>query len=366
MWRVLRLDGATELRLTMNFKTTGILFLLVLIVGGFIYYTETKSPPPAPTLAPEKNPAEEIAEKPVIDANFGDAAKIEVVVGKEPPWVFERDTDKGNPNQGWRMTAPMDCATMDWQVAQIATKLKNLKYAVSYPADSTEITAEQAGLNPPREKVTLTDESGKAITVEIGRNEGSQETYVRLADAKTIYRAKPALKNLLKDRALDYRENLLFVIDPGSIVKFNITERDENGDATDYEIVKSGTDWRFTQPAPAQAVADKIQKLISTMQTLRSLKWVDANPESLAAYGARPRTADRHRDDGKKRSMPTRWASHQQSKRIRIRSTSQTFTPSARTTTSSSRRRTPRRSERSCRPSLIRLDPISRNGATID
>ena len=37
----------------MNFKTTGILFLLVVIVVGFIYYTETQSPPPAPTLAPQ-------------------------------------------------------------------------------------------------------------------------------------------------------------------------------------------------------------------------------------------------------------------------------------------------------------------------
>ncbi|HRX87234.1 MAG TPA: DUF4340 domain-containing protein, partial [Phycisphaerae bacterium] len=272
----------------MNFKTTLFLFVLVVIVVGAIVVFNTQAPPSPPTIAPEPLTPQTVAEKSLIE-DFGDAVTITVDAPDHPEWKFEREVSAAaGPQAGWKMTAPTETPVVDWQVSQIANQLKNLKYTVSFASPDDGMTAEQAGLDKPRATVTLVDDKDKKVTVEIGRNEGQSDSYVRLAGADTIYRVRPSLKNLLKDKALDYRELQFFVIKPESIVEMDFTERPKDGAPTNYRIVKSGAEWRFTEPAPAKAVADKIRSLTSSLRTLRAASWVTDDAKDLNVYGLDP------------------------------------------------------------------------------
>jgi len=272
----------------MNFRTTILLFVLVVVVGAAIYVFEAKSPPATPTIAPAFPDPVQAAESSLVE-KFGDAVRITVQIADQPEWNFERDLQESTgPQVSWNMTAPRQFGVSDWQVAQIATRIKSLKYAVSFASAADGMTAEQAGLTPPRATVTIVDEKDRKVTVEIGRNEGDSETYVRLAGADTIYRVKPSLKDLLKDRPLDYREQQLFVIRPDNIVELRIQEQPESGEPQTYTLVKTGGEWRFTEPAPAKAMGDKIRTLASSFTSLRAVQWVADEVEDFAKYGLDP------------------------------------------------------------------------------
>jgi len=276
----------------MNFKTTIFLLVLVVLVVGAIVYYEAKAPPARPALEPEFVDRTDTTQTSLI-TDFGDAVSIVVKTqagaGAAEEWKFERDaTAAAGPQAGWRMVAPFDCGVTDWQVAQIATRLKNLKYTVRYEKPADGMTAEQAGLDAPRAVVTLTDENKKSVTVDIGRGEGPSESYVRLAGSDTIYRVQASLKDLVKDQALAYRDQQLAVISPDSVVELEITEHPADAEPATYKIVKSGADWRFLTPAPAKAVTEKIRTLTNSLRTLRAVEWVTADAENLGQYGLDP------------------------------------------------------------------------------
>ncbi len=269
----------------MSSKTTIFLLLAVIIVGAAIWLGETKAPPPAPTVAPQGPITPTVTEQSLLDEDFGDVQAIRVKLPDEPEWHFVREPEAADgPTTGWRMTAPAECGVADWQVAQIGNRLKNLKYAVKYEGDSGMSPAE-AGLEPPRAIITLTGDDDKKVTVEVGRHEGDRETYVRLRDGEVIYRVRPSLKNLLKDKALAYREQQLVSVPPESIVKLDITERPDEGELETYAIVKVGGEWRFTHPAPAKAMADKIRTLRNSFRSLRATEWVADEVEDFARFG---------------------------------------------------------------------------------
>ena len=270
----------------MNFKTTLILFFAVVVLGVVIFFLQEKAPPPKPTIATTPTMPNQAAEQDLVESDFGDAVDIVANVEGQPEWHFVReDSDDAGPGE-WRMTAPFEAKVQRWQVDQIARRITTAKYAVKFKAgESGGISAQDAGLDPPRATVKMVNADDKMIEVRIGRNEGNQETYVQLAGDDAIYRVKPSLKGVLKDSALEYREQQLVSVKPNDIVRLTITERPEGGQPITYELVKTGTNWMFEKPARTRAVNDKIRDLASTFSTLRVAKWVQADVKDLAMYG---------------------------------------------------------------------------------
>ena len=263
----------------MNFKTTGILFVLVVALGATIYLL-----PEQDVTVPEKpSPLDANAEAKthqLIDENFGDAKRIEVSQPDTPNWVFERSGD--GETTTWRMQSPYACIVQKWQVEAIASQLKKLTYTSKYDDASQTVTKSNTGLEPPRATVALTDENDETIRVHIGRNEGNRETYVSLNDEPTIYRVGTSLKALLKENALAYHDQSLFDVSIEDIARIEI--REPNGGEA-YTLVKTDADWRFEQPSPAKAYPDKIRKLCSTFAALRAQEWVAGNVSDLGQYG---------------------------------------------------------------------------------
>ena len=274
----------------MNAKTTVVLFVLVVVVGACIVLLKEKAPPLQPTLPPPAfSPGQIVDEERkqnLIDEDFGDAVQIVVRRPDQPEWRFQREAVEEDRQGDWLMTAPGTGRVQKWQIEQIGRRLTGLTYTVKYDADSpAEVTAANAGLEPPRVTVELTNQAGKRVEVHVGRQEGDEETYVRTGDSQTIYRVKPSLKNLLKNRALEYREHQLFDVPTDSIVRLAVTETPEDGKPTTYEMVQTGAVWRFEKPARAKAVPDEVRKLCSAFSALRVINWVEDQVEDPAVFG---------------------------------------------------------------------------------
>ncbi len=271
----------------MNFKTTGILFVLVAIVAVVIFAL-----PEQKITAPEKPGSQSVAADSVSEElidNLGDLKHVSVKQPEAPEWTFNvaATTEAGDL---WMMMHPYVLKINEWQVGSITKKLLNLKYTSKHDGTTGSVTASNAGLEPPRATIALTDRDDKIVTVHVGRDEGTNEAYVSLNDDPTIYRVNASLKTLLKEDALAYRDKKMFDFETGEVARLEIREPNGDGGVDTYVMVKSGAEWRFEKPTPAKGHADQIRKLCRTLTALRAQNWIAGNVSDMAQYGLETNT----------------------------------------------------------------------------
>ena len=270
----------------MNNKTTIVLFVLVIILGGVVLTLQEKSPPPKPTVPPRHVETPTATEHDLVEKDFGDAVDIIVRQADKAQCRFTREAGEDDSLGQWRMIEPAESKVKAWQVDQIAHRLLQLKYSVKYEGkDSSEIDLDTAGLNPARATVTLKNAKGEEIKFWLGRQEGDNETYVRLNESATIYRVKGSLKNLLQKSSLEYRELQLFDVDSKDVVRISVVETPDEGDPQTYTMVKTGVDWLFTEPVKTPAMADEVKKLVDAFVGLRAMSWVQDAFDDPAVFG---------------------------------------------------------------------------------
>ncbi|HUU83890.1 MAG TPA: DUF4340 domain-containing protein, partial [Phycisphaerae bacterium] len=129
------------------------------------------------------------------------------------------------------------------------------------------------------------NDGGTAITVEVGRDVSDNQAYVRLGGAGAIYVVSTSLGKLLKERAIEYRDQKLFDFQAENVKRLEIEAGSDNEEPARYVLVRSDSGWVFESPAKARAVADKIDAAVQAMSGLRVSGWVTDEAENPAMYG---------------------------------------------------------------------------------
>ncbi len=273
----------------MNFKTTYILAIVLVVVVGVFYFASRRQVDNVAKGLEEPSVAAETGgvERPLLDADLGEITRITCEVPGEQPWVFERaGVDETGLSATWRMTKPYEANVQDWMVRNVASKLTGAKYAIVYKAGQQGgVTADDAKLNPPRAIVTLTDEAGKSATVHIGRDASASTAYVQKEEGGDIYVVNASLKHLVKDHAREYRDLRLLDFSPVNCVRLEITRRPAEGEPVEYTLVKRGTGWDFESPFQATAVAARIREFLAALTKLRATAWVADSGGPSDLYG---------------------------------------------------------------------------------
>ncbi len=270
----------------MNFKTTGLMLAaLVAFVIAYLVLVPRTGQDNLPTKAPATTGS--VAAQPVIEPKLGDITKIEAKVDGEE-WVFEKSADAAAGAAAWKMTKPLDLKVQGFDVDRIARQLTGLQYEVSLePGSAGATSAAQAGLEPAGTTVTLTDSEGKSATVEIGKAASSSETYVRIPGQTRILIGNAALRNLLKPRAIEYRDPQLWNLAADKITKIEIVDRSAPSAPVEYRIVRDGSRWNLESPVVARATS-KVDELVQAISRMRVTKWEDSRAERVVAYGLQP------------------------------------------------------------------------------
>lgn len=290
----------------MNFKTSVVLSVvfLVLLAGFFVLRASEKSRtspdrPSSPTARLEQLLFEEPPKELV---------RVTCTKAGQPPWRFERiNADDEDAPAEWRLAEPISANVPTYLVDGIVNRIKNLKYQVKYASgDPDTITATQAGLDPPKVEVELTQRDGTILTTHIGKAVSNNETFVRLAGADDIYVVKASLDTLLKKRVEEYRDKVMLKFDAADATSIEITHRPgpdpsrdpegdqgpslkgaENGQPVHYRLVKRDRDgWVFEEPFNADADDKAVDAAVKAMARLRAGEWVDSGTSPhLGRYG---------------------------------------------------------------------------------
>ncbi len=269
----------------MNFKTTVLLLVLLMIVFAVWLFFPTVRSPEAEELAPPR-PADE--QKYLFDPQPKEDQLVRVELERpgKPGFVFERvDVEGETKTPGeWRMRAPLDVAADGNKVLALARAIIFLQARAATPAGAPAgPSPADAGLEPPAAVITLTDKEGRQYKLEVGgKAPMSSDTYVRVAGQQPVQLTMRDLKPQYDKEVKDFRVQNLVRFRPDEATGIRVEHEDRT-----YEFSR-GADGEWVIDAPLRAHADRAkirEKILTPLSTLQAADFVDDAPESLATYG---------------------------------------------------------------------------------
>ncbi len=268
----------------MNPKNTLTLALTLGLLTLGLYLVRSRSGG-TETPVPEPSRGGAVTSRELIEDPPGEVVKISLKRPGRDEWLFEKKAED-HGHEVWYMTSPREFKAVSWEVEKLPRQLGSLMYDISYEkGESGAVSADAAGLAPPHAVVTMSDKDGKSTTVEIGGPAGKRETYVRLAGSPRICVGKSSLSSLFKDKAVNYREKMLWSFDEHDATRIEIVDR-EAGE-TQYVFTRHGARWMVESPVAAKATS-KVQEAVAALARLRVIQWHDDDESKLPIYGLTP------------------------------------------------------------------------------
>ena len=267
----------------MNFRTTAVLLLLV-VIGGAVYLFAPEETPDSGDAAPTGAPTTRTnVLDPPPDSDSIVRAQLERPGADR--LVFERSPNADDPAQfdDWRMLEPLPSDTETWVVTGLVSRIASLQSDASFSAGADgQLSAAAAGLAPPQAKFTIVDKDGKEFALEIGKQAAlSNNTYVRVAGSDTVHLVGFDLKREYEKDVNDYRRKTLCRFQSNDAVRVEIQHGDQR-----YELTRGDDkNWVINAPVKTYAQNDKIAALVGKLAGLRVEEFVEDAPQSLTAFG---------------------------------------------------------------------------------
>ena len=269
----------------MNFKTTGLLVALLIVVGAVWLIYPKLAPPAAPKPPPTETETE--AEKGILDPQPASDTLTRLTIERpgKPKLVFERSPKPGQPERSneWRAVEPVAAPADGGAVGRLVSTFAALKSRVKFePGGKGAPSDVDAGLSPPAANVTLADKDGTTYAFEIGgKSAMSNDTYVRLAGGKTIHVATHDLLAEVKKDFKEYRDRKLCAPAANDAVRVEIAAEGKSC------VLTRGADgaWVLDSPVKAFAAKDEVLGLVRRIAGLQVKEFVDDAPASLVTYG---------------------------------------------------------------------------------
>src|SRR5688572_23072088 len=126
----------------MNFRTTLVLLVALVIVGAWLFFTAGSGDKPKVSKADEKK---------LLDIESADVTKVVVTPREGTRTVFEKSGEE------WRMTEPVNAPAEKWQVDGLVREVVELKKR-GQPTDAKAASADVAA---PSYRVEITGKGGK-------------------------------------------------------------------------------------------------------------------------------------------------------------------------------------------------------------
>ena len=256
----------------MNWKTTTVLFVIVVALGLYIKFYESKTL----TTADAEKHAQNVV-------NF-DRDKVDGILIQNG----DDKIDLRRHDQKWRLETPVkdqaDTLVVDNLLADLESWQKQATIsAKEIDADKSKLA--EYGLNKPKLRLKL---SGKESLPEIwfGKDAALEgKMYVRFENSKDTFLVPQNVKKNLEKKADDFRDKKLT-----DLTATQVSKLDLKTPAGEMELQKKNDHWEIVKPMQARADDQKVGDLIAQITTARIEQFVAEDRGDLHPYGlAEPR-----------------------------------------------------------------------------
>jgi hypothetical protein len=252
----------------MNFKTTLILLVLLVVVGTIVFFTNRSGDTNQTT--DTKNETE----RKVLALDTADVEQITVEQPGGEKFTLER---KGS--SPWRLTAPVSAATDTWSVDSLVREVAELK-----SRNRVSLDAAAQGLAKPAYTVTLRDKAGKTHTLAVGSRSAIGDTlYVKLDTEDKAQVVPGSLVEQLAKPAMSYRQPKLVETTQDQVEGITVARTGEPAIKVDRA---SFTEWKMTEPMAMSVEPSEVTGLITAVTGMSATEFVAEDAAAKAAqYG---------------------------------------------------------------------------------
>jgi hypothetical protein len=243
----------------MNFKTTMILLVALVLVGGYVVYDRFSGH--------DKETAETSADsKKLFDVKDPEDVNSVTIRSADGSEIVLTKVDTK-----WRMTKPVDAAAEGWQVDGLVRDLLGME------SRGTVDPKGETGLDKPRFNVEMSAKGGKLIKFAVGNKTQLGDLYVKIEGHKNADVVSSEVYDRLGKPANELRDTQLV-----SVPSTNIKQLVIDNDGQKLVLHKTGNDWQLVEPKKMPADESEMTDLLGAITGLRATDWVAKDSAEVA------------------------------------------------------------------------------------
>jgi hypothetical protein len=243
-------------------RTFGGLVVVLIALGGYLYFVESKRPAGSDAEKKEK-------------AFTVEADKVEEFTVKSESG--ERTTLKKN-GADWQIVQAPGVKPDSAEVSGITTNLASLeiqRVIDENPSDLTEYSLAQ-----PRVELTF-KAAGKDHKLLIGRKTPpGSDLYARIDDQKRVVLIPSFVDTTFNRTTFDLRDKAVLTVNRDEIGSLSVTTP-----TSTMRFEKAGNEWKLTQPVAGRSDFSAVEALVSRVTTLQMKSIAAPQATDLAQYG---------------------------------------------------------------------------------
>jgi Domain of unknown function (DUF4340) len=249
-------------------KSTLIVLLVAIVLGGGVYWYQTKhSTPSTPT----------DTSKPVFSSL--QAANIQSITLEHLGDPNAKPVSMNRAGDGWEITQPLDTPGDSSSVEGIADGLAEASSAQTESNAPDRLKA--YGLDPGTLSIDFTLKNGAKHKVILGNKDFTGDSVYALVDSNpTVYLLPNSLLTSSNKTADDLRDHAVLHFDTDQAASAEL--KNPSGD---IQLKKSPSGWGMTKPDTAPADSDAVSTLLSAVSTGKMASVASETSADLAKYG---------------------------------------------------------------------------------
>jgi len=247
----------------MRFKGTTVLFLVFLVLGGYVYFTEFRGK--------EERQKKEEARKKAFPVDEKDIAEISLIY----PDRTITGVKKGEKQ--WQITAPpgLEADPDEWQ--QLASNIPRIEREDTVGQNAQDLAP--FGLKDPSVRVSAKLKDGKAIEILFGgENPKKTFNYAKLPGSNDVFLTASNWAKTFTKSVSDLRNKKVLEFEPDDIDNLKITEG-----AKELEAQKSGENWQLKNPIDTRADSGEVTTFVSSIRFARANAFPDPPVDAKTA-----------------------------------------------------------------------------------
>ena len=245
----------------MNIKTTILLLVLLVGVGGYVIFSRET----------DKDQTKPVVHT-LVDVKSSDVTRFTIDGSDGKKIAAQKSTDASGQTV-WKLTLPVAAMADTYKINSLLDSVTTVNSSAEVAAASST----QTGLDKPSYTVHLFNGSqdtkvliGDHLTVSDG-------VYVRVGDHDSVDVVPTSLSDALDKPASDLRKTQLFETASPSVQQFTITHKD----GSQLVLEKQATGWKMIKPTPMAADSSAVDDLISAVINMTPVEFIDDASQAL-------------------------------------------------------------------------------------
>ena len=245
-------------------KSTLVLVLIALVLGGFVYYYEFKRTPAA-----EKS---EDTSKPAFNFPATDIAALTLERAGQKI-SFEKHGDD------WLITQPVETRADRSVLEGIATDLASARVSRTFPAAADRLAT--YGLASPAVALEIKLKNGQQHRLQLGAKDFSGLSVYGIVDGAKDVALLPDTLLTSSDKPLDdLRDRSVLDVSAWDVTSFDLKNKSGEVSAT-----KQSSGWHIEEPRSTAADAGEIESLLAQVSSAKMTRVESEKATDLAKYG---------------------------------------------------------------------------------